>query len=48
MLAACGKSTIKPHGAEQVIVRVVSSQTGFRPADVRCPSGVEAEGRRDV
>lgn len=43
LLAGCGKSTIKPDGAERVVVNVVSSQTGFRPADVRCPSGVEAQ-----
>ena len=43
LLAACGKSTIKPEGAEQVVVNVVSGQTGFRPTDVRCPSGVEAK-----
>ncbi|HVS29270.1 MAG TPA: DUF4333 domain-containing protein [Solirubrobacteraceae bacterium] len=43
LLAACGTGTIKPHGAEQVVVNVVSGQTGFRPTDVRCPSGVEAK-----
>jgi hypothetical protein len=37
-----GKSTIRPHGAELVVVNVVFGQTGFRPTDVRCPSGVEA------
>lgn len=42
-LAACGKTTIRPEGAERVVVNVVSSQTGFRPNDVRCPSGVEAK-----
>jgi hypothetical protein len=40
--SAYGKSTIGPHRAEQVIVNVVFGQTGFRPTDVRCPSGVEA------
>ena len=43
LLAGCGKTTIKPEGAEQVVVDVVSSKTGFRPTDVRCPSGVEAK-----
>jgi Domain of unknown function (DUF4333) len=43
LLAACGTSTIKPHGAEQAVVDVVLGQTGFRPTDVRCPSGVEAK-----
>ncbi len=44
LLAACGgKDTIKPEGAEKVVVNVVSSQTGFKPTDVRCPSGVEAK-----
>ncbi|ORB74184.1 DUF4333 domain-containing protein [Mycobacterium scrofulaceum] len=43
-LAACGtKTTVKPDGAAQSVVDVVSSQTGFRPADVNCPSGVEAK-----
>jgi hypothetical protein len=42
LLAACGKTTVKPDGAEQVVVNVVSGQTSFRPTDVRCPSGVEA------
>ena len=42
-LPACGKTTIRPDGAERVIVNVVSSQTGFRPTDVRCPSDVEAK-----
>ena len=46
-LAACGKTTIKPEGAARSVANVVSSQTGFRPTDVRCPSGVEAKvGRR--
>ncbi len=43
LLTACGKNTIKPHGAEQSIVKLVARQTGFRPADVRCPDGVEAK-----
>ena len=43
LLAACGQATVKPHGAEQVVVNVVSGKTGFRPTDVRCPSDVEAK-----
>ncbi|WP_241524261.1 DUF4333 domain-containing protein [Mycobacterium paraense] len=41
---ACSpKSTVKPEGAAQSVVDVVSSQTGFHPTDVHCPSGVEAK-----
>ncbi|MEX2108469.1 MAG: DUF4333 domain-containing protein [Solirubrobacterales bacterium] len=43
LLTACGESTIKPEGAEQSVVDVVSKQTGFHPKDVSCPSDVEAE-----
>ncbi|KLO35313.1 hypothetical protein ABW17_24160 [Mycobacterium nebraskense] len=43
-LTACSsKTTVKPDGAAQSVVDVVSSQTGFRPNDVSCPSGVEAK-----
>jgi hypothetical protein len=42
-LAACGKDTVIPSGAERVVVKVVSSETKFRPTDVECPSGVEAK-----
>ncbi|MGZ4510671.1 MAG: DUF4333 domain-containing protein [Mycobacterium sp.] len=43
-LAACSaKTTVKPDGAAQSVVEVVSSQTGFHPTDVNCPSGVEAK-----
>jgi hypothetical protein len=42
-LPACAKNTIRPEGAEQVVVNVVSEQTGFRPTDVNCPSGIEAK-----
>jgi hypothetical protein len=41
-LAACGTATIKPGGAAKAVVDVVRRQTGFRPTDVHCPSGVEA------
>ena len=41
-LAGCG-STIKPEGAAQSVVDLVSKQTGFKPKDVKCPSGVDAE-----
>ena|ERR1700722_7024069 len=43
-LTACSaKSTVKPEGAAQSVVDVVSGQTGFHPTDVSCPSGVEAK-----
>jgi hypothetical protein len=42
VLAGCG-STIKPEGAAQSVVDLVSKQTGFKPNDVKCPSGVDAE-----
>lgn len=42
-LLGCGTSTVRPEGAERSVVDVVSRETGFRPKDVRCPSGVEAE-----
>ena len=43
-LTACSvKSTVKPEGAAQSVVDLVSSQTGFHPTDVSCPSGVEAK-----
>ncbi|KUI41458.1 hypothetical protein AU197_17840 [Mycobacterium sp. IS-1590] len=41
-VAGCG-STIKPEGAAQAVVDLVSEQTGFKPTDVKCPDGVEAE-----
>lgn len=42
--AGCSsKSTIKPDGAAQSVVDVVSKQTGFHPNDVHCPDGVEAK-----
>ena len=34
---------MKPDGAEQSVVDVVSRKTGFHPTDVSCPSGVEAK-----
>lgn len=43
LLVGCGESTVVPEGAERSVVDVVSRETGFRPKDVRCPSGVEAE-----
>ena len=40
-------STIKPEGAAQSVVDLVSEQTGFKPTDVKCPENVEAkEGTR--
>jgi hypothetical protein len=47
-LTACsGKTTVKAAGAAQSVVDVVSSQTGFHPTDVSCPSGVEAKGAQE-
>jgi hypothetical protein len=43
LAAGCGKSTIQPDGAAKSVVDVVTGQTSFRPADVKCPSGVEAK-----
>ena len=44
LTAGCSsKSTVKPDGAAQSVVDVVSKQTGFHPNDVHCPSGVEAK-----
>jgi uncharacterized lipoprotein len=42
VLAGCG-STIRPEGAAESVVDLVSKQTGFKPKDVKCPSGVDAE-----
>jgi hypothetical protein len=42
-LAACGTSTIKPDGAAQSVVDLVSEKTDFKPTDVKCPDGVEAK-----
>jgi Domain of unknown function (DUF4333) len=36
-------NTVKPDGAAQSVVDVVSGQTGFHPTDVHCPDGVKAE-----
>ena len=42
VIAAC-TSTIKPEGAAQSVVDLVTEQTGFKPTDVKCPDGVEAK-----
>jgi hypothetical protein len=42
VLAGCG-STIKPEAAAGSVTGLVSKQTGFKPNDVRCPSGVDAD-----
>jgi hypothetical protein len=42
-LAGCSKPTIKPEGAAKSVTDLVSQQTGFKPTDVSCPSGVEAK-----
>jgi len=36
-------STIKPEGAAKSVADLVSKQTGFKPNDVKCPSGVGAK-----
>jgi len=41
-VAGCG-STIKPEGAAGSVTDLVSKQTGFKPTDVKCPSGGAAE-----
>jgi Domain of unknown function (DUF4333) len=42
--AGCGsEDTIRAEGAERTIAGFVNRETGFRPTDVRCPSGVEAK-----
>jgi uncharacterized protein DUF4333 len=43
VLTACGTKVIKSSGAEHSVVSLVNRQTGFRPADVRCPGGVDAK-----
>lgn len=43
LLAGCGTPTVKPDGAERSVRDVVARQTGFRPKDVSCPSGVDAK-----
>ena len=43
LLGGCGQAVIKPAGAQRSVADVVSRQTGFRPTDVRCPSGVDAK-----
>jgi len=43
-LAGCGnKEMVKPDATAKFITDNVSAQTGFRPTDVKCPSGVEAK-----
>ena len=41
-VSGCG-SKINPDGAAKSVVDVVSKQTKFKPKDVSCPSGVDAE-----
>ena len=41
-VSGCG-ATIKPDGAAKSVAAVVSRQTKFKPKDVSCPSGVDAE-----
>lgn len=41
-VSGCG-SKINPDGAAKSVVDVVSRQTKFKPKDVSCPSGVDAQ-----
>lgn len=41
-VSGCG-SKINPDGAAKSVVDVVSKQTKFKPNDVSCPSGVDAQ-----
>ncbi|MEZ0049660.1 hypothetical protein ABIA30_000650 [Mycobacterium sp. MAA66] len=36
-------ATIKPDGAAQAVVNLVSQKTKFTPTDVQCPSGIAAK-----
>jgi hypothetical protein len=44
LLSACGggRNEIDPVGTANYIGGVVFQQTGFRPTDVRCPTGIPA------
>ena len=42
LLAGCG-STINPDKAADTVTDFVSKKTKFKPNDVKCPSGVDAE-----
>jgi hypothetical protein len=42
VVAGCG-STIVPDKAAQSVADLVSKKTGFKPNDVKCPSGVDAK-----
>jgi hypothetical protein len=43
LLAACGgAAAIDPAATANTVVEFVFQHTGFRPADVRCPTGVAA------
>jgi hypothetical protein len=42
-LTACGQSAIRPDATARLISDLVFMHTGFRPHDVRCPSGVPAK-----
>lgn len=44
ILSACGgHNSIDPAATAKYVGRVVFRQTGFRPSDVRCPSGIPAK-----
>jgi hypothetical protein len=44
LLCGCGgESTIRAHETEKTVSRFVAGHTGYRPTDVRCPSGIPAK-----
>jgi hypothetical protein len=45
IVAGCSNvtPTVKPDGAAQSVVDVVSKKTGFHPNDVSCPEGIPAK-----
>jgi Domain of unknown function (DUF4333) len=43
MVGGCGRAVITRSGAEQAVAQLVERKTGFPPAGVTCPSGVQAK-----
>lgn len=43
MVSACGQTTILQRPSQRVVAEFVFKHTGFRPTDVRCPSGIPAK-----
>jgi hypothetical protein len=42
-LASCGQGVLKQHASERLVANFVFQNTGFRPTDVHCPSGIPAK-----